>query len=93
MFFMPLPETFLGVWNLIGISQQRTLSSMSPAWLQAHGQRILPAFCGMRALWSTRLMFWSRLLLHVGCALRVALEPLAYESYWNFAWKLLPYSP
>ena len=56
------------------------------------GQRILPAFCGMRILWSTRLMFWSLLLLHVGCALRVTLEPLAYESYWNFAWKLLPYS-
>lgn len=37
-------------------------------------------------------MFWSLLLLHVGCALRVTLEPLAYESYWNFAWKLLPYS-
>ncbi len=56
------------------------------------GQRILPAFCGMRVLWSTRLMFWSLLLLHVGCALRVTLEPLAYESYWHFAWKLLPYS-
>jgi hypothetical protein len=26
------------VWNLIGISQQRTLSSLSPAWIQAHGQ-------------------------------------------------------
>jgi uncharacterized protein involved in response to NO len=56
------------------------------------GPRILPAFCGMRVLWSTRLMFWSLLLLHVGCALRVALEPLAYENYWKFAWKLLPYS-
>ena len=56
------------------------------------GPRILPAFCGMRVLWSTRLMFWSLFLLHIGCALRVALEPLAYEGYWKFAWKLLPFS-
>ncbi len=38
MLFMLLPGTFLGVWNLIGISQQRTLSSLSPSWIQAHGQ-------------------------------------------------------
>ena len=56
------------------------------------GQRILPAFCGMRILWSTRLMLWSVLLLHVGCTLRVTLEPLAYENYWKFAWSLLPCS-
>ena len=37
MFFMLLPGTFLGVWNLIGVSQQHTLGSLSPAWLQAHG--------------------------------------------------------
>jgi len=56
------------------------------------GPRILPAFCGMRVLWSTRLMFWALLLLHVGCAFRITMEPLAYEGYWNFAWKVLPYS-
>ncbi|MFZ0516765.1 MAG: hypothetical protein WAM20_06930, partial [Acidobacteriaceae bacterium] len=38
MLFMLLPGTFLGVWNLIGISQHRELSGLSPAWLQAHGQ-------------------------------------------------------
>ncbi len=54
------------------------------------GQRVLPAFCGMRILWSTRLMFASLALLHLGCLLRVTLEPLAYEGYWHFAWKLLP---
>ena len=37
-------------------------------------------------------MFWSLALLHLGCAMRVALEPLAYENYWIFAWKLLPFS-
>src|SRR5262252_8193716 len=38
MLFMLLPGTFLGVWNLIGISQQHTSANLSPAWLQAHGQ-------------------------------------------------------
>src|SRR6516165_6241053 len=35
--FMLLPGTFLGVWNLITISSQRAVSSVSPAWIQAHG--------------------------------------------------------
>ena len=35
-------------------------------------------------------MFASLALLHLGCLLRVTLEPLAYEGYWHFAWKLLP---
>jgi len=56
------------------------------------GQRLLPAFCGMRTLWSSKLMQWSLLLLHLGCALRVTLEPLAYENAWPFGWKLLPCS-
>lgn len=56
------------------------------------GQRLLPAFCGMRTLWSPRLMLWSLLSLHLGCTLRVVLEPLAYENSWQFAWNLLPLS-
>lgn len=56
------------------------------------GQRVLPAFCGMRILWSKRLMFWSLLLLYTGCFLRVASEPLAYENLWAPAWKVLPCS-
>jgi hypothetical protein len=35
--FMLLPGTFLGVWNLIQISGRRSVASISPAWLQAHG--------------------------------------------------------
>ena len=38
MLFMLLPGTFLGVWNLVGISRHQALSSLSPAWIQAHGQ-------------------------------------------------------
>jgi uncharacterized protein involved in response to NO len=35
--FLLLPGTFLGVWNLISISNRHQLESLSPAWLQAHG--------------------------------------------------------
>ena len=37
LLFMLLPG-FLGVWNLLSISAQHTVDSLSPAWLQAHGQ-------------------------------------------------------
>lgn len=37
LLFMLLPGTFLGVWNLISISSEHSLSSLSPAWIQAHG--------------------------------------------------------
>jgi uncharacterized protein involved in response to NO len=56
------------------------------------GQRVLPAFCGMRLLWSKELMIWSLALLNLGCLLRVSMEPLAYELDWQIAWKLLPVS-
>src|SRR6185312_16374962 len=36
--FLLLPGTFLGVWNLIAISNHRAAHSLSPAWIQAHGQ-------------------------------------------------------
>jgi uncharacterized protein involved in response to NO len=56
------------------------------------GQRILPAFAGMRLLWSTRLMFAGLLLLATGCVLRVASEVLAYQNYMAGAWHVLPVS-
>ena len=37
LFFLLLPGTFLGVWNLISISNRQALDQLSPAWLQAHG--------------------------------------------------------
>lgn len=37
-------------------------------------------------------MMWSLVLLHLGCALRVTCEPLAYENYWTFGWNFLPFS-
>jgi len=56
------------------------------------GPRVLPAFCGMKVLWSKRLMFWSLLALYGGCLLRVSSEPLAYENLWKPAWKILTLS-
>lgn len=37
LFFMLLPGTFLGVWNLVAISSRQDVESLSAAWLQAHG--------------------------------------------------------
>ena len=34
---MLLPGTFLGVWNLLSISADHSASSLSGAWIQAHG--------------------------------------------------------
>lgn len=56
------------------------------------GQRILPAFAGMRLLGSTGLMFVSLTLLTIGCTLRVSCEILAYQGYASWAWGVLPAS-
>jgi hypothetical protein len=37
LFFMLVPGTFLGVLNLVQISGRESLTTVSPAWLQAHG--------------------------------------------------------
>ncbi len=37
LFFMLLPGTFLGVWNLLTISSTRAANIVMPAWVQAHG--------------------------------------------------------
>ncbi|MBS1799101.1 MAG: NnrS family protein [Acidobacteria bacterium] len=78
-----------GIW---GSSRHALTVGFVAGMVFAIGQRVLPAFCGMRALWSTQVMFWSLLLLNLGCALRVTAEPLAYENNWGFAWRVLPFS-
>ncbi len=35
--FMLLPGTFLGVWNLLAISNHHAANSVSAGWIQAHG--------------------------------------------------------
>jgi hypothetical protein len=58
----------------------------------AIGQRVLPAFCGMRLLYSKKLMVGSLALLNLGCFLRVASEVPAYEANLQAAWRTLPVS-
>jgi hypothetical protein len=58
----------------------------------AIGQRILPAFCGMRVLFSPALMFAGLAMLTAGCGLRVGSEIGAYEGYLPSLWPLLPVS-
>ena len=58
----------------------------------AVGQRVLPAFSGMRLLFSPALMFAAMLLLFLGCLLRVGAEVLAYQHLLASAWAWLPVS-
>lgn len=77
-----------GVW---GASRHALTVGFFAMMVFGVGQRILPAFSGMRHLYSTRLMFASMALLTVGCALRVSSEVLAYQGTAG-AWKWLPVS-
>ncbi len=76
-----------GIW---GASRHALTVGFIAAMVLCVGQRILPAFAGMRALWSTRLMFTSVALLMGGCVLRVSCEILAYQGYAQWAWSVLP---
>ncbi len=58
----------------------------------AIGCRILPAFCGMKILFSPRLMLYALTLLNIGCFLRIMCEIPAYELNQAFAWRVLPVS-
>lgn len=76
-----------GMW---GASRHALTVGFIAAMVLCVGQRILPAFAGMRALWSTRLMFTSVALLMGGCILRVSCEILAYQEHAQWAWSALP---
>ena len=78
-----------GIW---GASRHALTVGFIAVMVLCVGQRILPAFAGMRLLWSIRLMFIGLLLLTLGCALRVSSEALAYQNYANWAWSVLPVS-
>lgn len=78
--------------GIFGASRHALTVGFVASMVFAIGQRVLPAFCGMRVLFSTRVMFWSLCLLSIGCFLRVLAEPLAYQGVWEPAWKILPVS-
>lgn len=78
-----------GIW---GASRHALTVGFFAAMIFCVGQRILPSFCGMRVLWSPKLMLVMLILLMCGCTLRVALELLAYQDYATWAWNILPVS-
>ena len=78
-----------GVW---GASRHALTVGFIAAMIFCVGQRVLPSFCGMRILWSTRLMLMMLVLLMAGCTLRVVSELLAYQDYARWAWNVLPVS-
>jgi len=78
-----------GIW---GASRHALTVGFLAMMVFAIGQRVLPAFAGMRLLFSTRLMFAAMLLLSTGCLLRVGSEILAYQEFLRSAWAWLPVS-
>ncbi len=78
-----------GIW---GASRHALTVGFFSTMVFGIGQRILPAFSGMRHLFSTRLMFACMALLTLGCALRVTSEVLAYQHIAPAAWMFLPIS-
>lgn len=78
-----------GIW---GASRHALTVGFVAAMVFSVGQRVLPAFSGMRHLYSPRLMFFSLTLLTVGCTVRVASEVLAYHEDLHAAWSWLPVS-
>ncbi len=82
-------DTNGGIW---GASRHALTVGFLATMVFAIGQRVLPAFSGMRLLYSKRLMFASLALLNFGCLLRVASEIPAYEANLHRAWTTLPFS-
>ena len=78
-----------GFW---GASRHALTVGFVAAMIFCVGQRVLPSFCGMRILWSTRLMLVMLVLLMTGCTLRVVSELIAYQDYARWAWNVLPVS-
>jgi uncharacterized protein involved in response to NO len=84
-----LVDNSQGVW---GASRHALTVGFLATMVFSIGQRVLPAFSGMRLLFSTKLMYVSLLLLTLGCLLRVTSEVLAYQGFSGGAWAWLPVS-
>ena len=78
-----------GIW---GASRHALTVGFLATMVFSVGQRVLPAFSGMRLLFSTKLMFLALLTLTAGCLLRVSSEILAYQGFAHWAWSWLPVS-
>jgi hypothetical protein len=90
----------LGIWatfahnasGITGASRHALTVGFFAMMVFCVGQRVLPAFSGMRLLFSPRLMLAGLTLLSLGCLLRVTAEILAYQHYVSAAWSWLPIS-
>ena len=78
-----------GIW---GASRHALTVGFVAMMVFCIGQRVLPAFSGMRLLFSPGLMFVGLLCLSLGCTVRVGAEVLAYQEIVPAAWRWLPYS-
>jgi hypothetical protein len=82
-------DTSGGLW---GASRHTLTVGFISTMIFAIGQRVLPAFSGMRVLFSPALMFLALALLNIGCFIRAGSEIGAYEGYAPALWTLLPVS-
>jgi uncharacterized protein involved in response to NO len=87
--YAAIADTNGGIW---GASRHALTVGFLSTMVFAIGQRVLPAFCGMRLLYSKTLMWASLAVLNLGCLLRVASEIPAYEANLQVAWRILPVS-
>jgi hypothetical protein len=87
--YAAIADTNGGIW---GASRHALTVGFLSTMVFAIGQRVLPAFCGMRLLYSKSLMWASLAALNFGCLLRVASEIPAYEVNLHLAWRVLPVS-
>lgn len=78
-----------GIW---GASRHALTVGFLATMVFAIGQRVLPAFSGMRLLYSPKMMFVGLAALTAGCFLRVSAEVLAYQGFLASAWSWLPIS-
>jgi len=87
--YAALADVHGGIW---GASRHALTVGFLSTMVFAIGQRVLPAFCGMRLLYSKGLMAASLAILNLGCLLRVGSEVPAYEANLRAAWQILPVS-
>lgn len=98
LFFMLVPGTLVGVWNLLGISHSQSSSAASAAWVEAHGHAQLFGWIttfilgigyyslpNLRKLADTRFLDgWTILALWtLGVSLRFGV------TLWPFMWQVL----
>jgi uncharacterized protein involved in response to NO len=84
-----MTATAPGIW---GASRHALTVGFLALMVFSIGSRVLPAFSGMRLLFSPQLMFWGSALLSAGCGLRVVAQILSYQGMAASAWAWLPVS-